>query len=66
MTTTALTTTSPATPALTRDDRCDRCSAAAKVRSLLPTGGELLFCAHHARKHLPRLRDIGATLSFGP
>jgi hypothetical protein len=64
--TTALTTTSTATPALTQLDRCDRCSASAKVRALLPTGGELLFCGHHARMHLPRLREIGATLSSGP
>jgi hypothetical protein len=64
--TTALTTTSTATPALTQLDRCDRCSAAARVRALLPTDGELLFCGHHARMHLPRLREIGATLSSGP
>jgi hypothetical protein len=66
MTTTALTTTSTATPTLTRLDRCDRCGAAAKVRTLLPTGGELLFCGHHARMHMHRLREIGATLSSGP
>jgi len=35
------------------------------VRALLRTGGELLFCGHHAREHGTRLRDVGATLSFG-
>jgi hypothetical protein len=48
---------------LTRHDRCDRCSAAARIRALLPTGAELFFCGHHARQHEPRLREIGAELS---
>jgi len=43
---------------LTDHDGCDRCSAPAMVRALLRTGGELLFCRHHAREHGPRLRDI--------
>lgn len=38
-------------------DRCDSCSAQAYVRVLL-NGSELLFCAHHARKHEAKLRDI--------
>jgi hypothetical protein len=38
-------------PELTAADRCDRCGAAAKVRAVLPSGGELLFCGHHARAH---------------
>ena len=50
------------TAALTRLDRCDRCSAAAQVRAHLPAGGELLFCGHHAREHTPRLLSIGAVL----
>jgi hypothetical protein len=28
------------------------------VRARLYTGGELLFCAHHGREHLPKLRDV--------
>ena len=47
--------------ALTRSDRCDRCGAQAFVRAILPSGGELLFCGHHARavedalvKRIPR------------
>lgn len=43
-----MTTTTP-TP-LTAADRCDRCGAQAYVRVML-TNGELLFCAHHARRH---------------
>ena len=41
---------------LTAADRCDRCGAKAYVRARLHAGGELLFCAHHGREHLPRLR----------
>ncbi|MBN9097155.1 MAG: hypothetical protein J0I49_03450 [Pseudonocardia sp.] len=43
-------------------DRCDRCGAAARVRAVLPSGGELLFCGHHARRHSIRLAEIDATL----
>ncbi|WP_136610157.1 DUF7455 domain-containing protein [Sinomonas albida] len=35
---------------LTAVDRCDRCGAQAYVRVVLEaSGGELMFCAHHAR-----------------
>lgn len=44
---------------LTAQDRCDRCGAQAYVKVELKTGGELLFCAHHAREHLPTLKDKG-------
>ena len=44
-------------PLLTAADRCDRCGAQAYVRARLNTGGELLFCAHHGREHLPKLRE---------
>ena len=37
--------------ALTAADRCDRCGAQAYLRVTMPSGGELLFCAHHARAH---------------
>jgi hypothetical protein len=43
-------------PELTATDRCDRCGAAAKVRAVLPSGGELLFCGHHARAHEEKLK----------
>ena len=44
-------------PELTAEDRCDRCGAQAYIRARLVTGGELLFCAHHGRQHLPALMD---------
>jgi hypothetical protein len=45
-------------PTLTAVDRCDRCGAQAYVRACLISGGELLFCAHHGREHLPKLHDV--------
>ena len=36
--------------ALTLQDRCDSCGAAARVVATL-LNGELLFCGHHARQH---------------
>nr|WP_152818276.1 hypothetical protein [Pseudactinotalea sp. HY160] len=36
--------------ALTAADRCDACGAQGYVRVLMDAG-ELIFCAHHARKH---------------
>ena len=45
-------------PTLTAVDRCDRCGAQAYVRARLTSGGELLFCAHHGREHLPKLHDL--------
>jgi hypothetical protein len=46
-----MTTADLQTPAreLTLQDRCDSCSAAAKVVATF-LNGELLFCGHHARK----------------
>ncbi|MCG7422691.1 MULTISPECIES: DUF7455 domain-containing protein [Micrococcus] len=46
--------------ALTRADRCDRCGAQAYVRAVLPSGGELLFCGHHARGVEASLRPQAA------
>jgi hypothetical protein len=43
---------------LSAADRCDRCGAQAYVRATLHGGGELFFCAHHARKHVPALREV--------
>jgi hypothetical protein len=57
-----MTTTMLTRPELTRADRCDRCGAAAQVRVILQSGGELLFCGHHARKHNDRLRELEAEL----
>ena len=44
-------------PSLSAADRCDRCGAQAYVRARLHVGGELLFCGHHGREHLPKLRE---------
>jgi hypothetical protein len=43
---------------LTALDRCDRCGAQAYMRVTLESGAELLFCAHHAREHGDKLREI--------
>lgn len=53
-------TLAPTQP-LTAADRCDRCGAQAYVRVLLNSGGELLFCAHHARVNEDKLRPLAAT-----
>lgn len=48
---------SVATRPLSALDRCDSCGAQAYVRAGL-SGSELLFCAHHAKKHEEKLRPI--------
>ena len=52
----------PQSAALTAADRCDRCGAQAYLRVELQTGGELLFCAHHAREHGDKIRAIAASV----
>lgn len=47
---------------LTALDRCDRCGARAVVRATLASGGELLFCGHHARKYEAKLTELAASL----
>lgn len=49
-------------PALDATDRCDRCGAQAYVRVELTSGFELLFCAHHAREHEDKLRDVAVSI----
>jgi hypothetical protein len=49
-------------PQLTALDRCDRCGAQAYVRVELTSGGELLFCAHHAREHADKLEQVAAAI----
>jgi hypothetical protein len=56
--TTAIATSTP----LTAVDRCDRCGAQAYLRVELAGGGELLFCAHHAREHGDKLREVAITV----
>lgn len=38
-------------------DRCDVCGAKAWVRAVLG-GSELLFCGHHANKHIDALQNV--------
>ena len=56
------TAVAPSTAALSAADRCDRCGAQAYLRVELQSGGELLFCAHHAREHGEKLKEIAVTL----
>lgn len=43
------------------NDRCDRCSAAAKVEFTL-LNGNLLFCGHHAKEFAPSLKKVALTI----
>lgn len=56
------TAVAPAASALSAADRCDRCGAQAYLRVELQTGGELHFCAHHAREHGDKLREIAVSV----
>ena len=40
---------------LTAEDRCDKCSAAAKVVATF-LNGELMFCGHHAKDKADSLK----------
>lgn len=42
---------------LTAADRCDACGAQAYVRVTV-SGTELLFCAHHAKRHHEKLSAV--------
>ncbi len=54
------TAVAPNSAALTATDRCDRCGAQAYLRVELSSGGELLFCAHHARQHGDALKEVAS------
>ena len=56
------TAVAPSTAALSAAGRCDRCGAQAYLRVELQSGGELLFCAHHAREHGDKIREIAANV----
>lgn len=47
---------------LTATDRCDRCGAQAYLRVELASGFDLLFCAHHAREHEAKLKDVAVNV----
>jgi hypothetical protein len=58
------------TPTLTPDtttaaagERCDRCGAAAKVRAVLPGGGDLVFCQHHANRFRAELEKVAVAIT---
>lgn len=55
-------TTTVLDDSLTAADRCDRCGAQAYLRVTLTSGGELLFCAHHAKAHSDKLRQVALTI----
>ncbi len=57
-----MTTAVAAKAPLTAEDRCDRCGAQAYLRVELASGGELLFCAHHAREHGDKLKQIAVNV----
>ncbi len=57
-----MTTATAPSAALTAEDRCDRCGAQAYLRVHLQSGGELLFCAHHAREHGDALQRVAASV----
>jgi hypothetical protein len=57
-----VTTAVAPSPKFTALDRCDRCGAQAYVRVELASGGELLFCAHHAREHAAKLHEVASTI----
>lgn len=48
-------------------ERCDSCSAAAKLEIHLTSGGSLAFCGHHANKHAGELARVAerATVEEG-
>ena len=50
------------TIALTALDRCDSCDAQAYVRVTLHNETELLFCAHHAKKHNDKLQQVALSI----
>ncbi|PZS36220.1 MAG: hypothetical protein DLM59_01595 [Pseudonocardiales bacterium] len=56
------TTLTPSDTELTAADRCDRCSAQALVRAIMPGGGDLMFCGHHAKQYDASLRKVGVRI----
>jgi hypothetical protein len=43
-------------------DRCDRCGAQAYVRTTMPSGSDLLFCAHHWHENEASLRLVADSI----
>lgn len=57
-----MTETATMDPTLTAQDRCDRCGAQAYMRVILRSGGELLFCGHHAAAHREKLQEVASRI----
>ena len=70
----------PTVAPLTLADRCDAsavvggpngrtgrgaCGAQGFIRAVLPSGDDLVFCAHHGREHEAALAAAGATVHDG-
>src|SRR3954453_17145812 len=70
----------PAVAPLTLTDRCDApavgggpngrpgrgaCGAQSFIRAVLPSGNDLIFCAHHGREHEAALAAAGASIHEG-
>jgi hypothetical protein len=61
------TLTPPETAApLAAEERCDRCSAAGKLRVRVAEGGDLIFCGHHANKYADQLVKIAVEVAVAP
>lgn len=43
---------------LTSQDRCDRCGSQAYVHIILPSGNDLMFCAHHWTENKDRIGSL--------
>jgi hypothetical protein len=72
-----VTITAPTVAPLTLNDRCDApavvggpnrrigrgaCGAQGFIRAVLPSGNDLIFCAHHGREQEAALAAAGATI----
>ncbi|MEP6695625.1 MAG: hypothetical protein ABJA34_01965 [Pseudonocardiales bacterium] len=55
-------TLTPSDTELTAADRCDRCSAQARVRAIMPGGSDLIFCSHHAKQYEASLLKVGVRI----
>ncbi|HET6529364.1 MAG TPA: hypothetical protein VFH03_01920 [Actinoplanes sp.] len=61
---TTLLSTPEITTVETLSERCDGCSAAAKLEVELVSGGNLAFCGHHANKHGDELARIAGRITL--
>jgi hypothetical protein len=64
--TTTLTPAPETVTAPAADERCDRCSAAGKLRITMAGGSGLVFCGHHANKYAEDLVKIAVQVDADP